>query len=92
MVAEPPATPVTTPEALIEAIEVFELDQDPPEDVVVKVVVESTQIACVPESVPADGAAVTVPVNDTVCVVAPVEVMLNDPFTLPTEAVLVSLT
>ena len=51
------------------------------------------QVGCtVTEPAGVDGVWVTVPVNETVCADAPVDEILNDPFTLPTEAVLVSLT
>jgi hypothetical protein len=46
----------------------------------------------VPEIVPAEGAAVTVPVNETVCEVAPVEATVKVPLTDPVAAVFVNRT
>ena len=64
MVAEPAVTPVTRPvEALIVATAALPLLQLPPETVLLKVVLPSTQIACVPLSVPALTGAVTVTVR-----------------------------
>ena len=61
MVAVPAPTPVTTPVAAFTvAMEASEVDQLPPLTVEEKVVVPATQIAWVPDSVPAEGAAVTV--------------------------------
>ncbi len=93
MTEVPAATPATAPvEALIVATAGVAEDQLPPVTEEESVEEPLAQIAVVPEIVPADGAAVTVPVNETVCAVAPVDVMLKEPFTLPTEAVLASLT
>ena len=63
IVAVPAAIPVTTPEAFTVAIAILLDVQAPPETVEVKVVVEPTQILCVPERVPAEGAAETLPVT-----------------------------
>ena len=61
MVAEPAATPVTTPEALTVAIEVFDEVQAPPgSPFEVIVVVFPAQTVAVPLKVPASGPAVTV--------------------------------
>ena len=63
MIDVPAATPVTTPvDELIVATAGVAEDQAPPETVEVKVDVDPTQIACVPEIVPAEVAAVTVTV------------------------------
>ena len=59
--AVPAATPLIAPvEALIVATAALPLLQLPPETVLLKVVLPSTQIACVPLSVPALTGAVTV--------------------------------
>ena len=61
MVAVPAATPVTTPvEAFTMATPTALLDQLPPLTVEANVVVPATQMLCVPLSVPAVGATVTV--------------------------------
>ena len=65
--------------------------QVPPETVEVNVVVDPTQIAWLPDKVPAVGGAVTVPVTATVCVVAPVEAILTEPETDPAAVVLAIL-
>ena len=54
IVAVPAATPVTTPEEFTVATAVLLDVQAPPETVEEKVVVEPTQILCVPERVPAE--------------------------------------
>jgi len=65
MVAVPAVKPVTRPvEALTDATNESLVDHEPPVTVDAKVDVPFTQISCVPLSVPAVGAAVTV----TVCV------------------------
>ena len=56
----PDATPVTTPELLIEAIEVFELPHVPPETLSNNDVVEPAQTVVVPEILPAVGKGLTV--------------------------------
>lgn len=55
----PALIPLTSPEELTVAIEVFVLLQVPPLTVEVNVEALPTQIDCVPESVPAEAAAVT---------------------------------
>ena len=61
MIAVPAVTPLTTPvEAFTVAMLVALLDQLPPLTVELKVVVLFAQTSCVPLSVPAVGAAVTV--------------------------------
>ena len=61
IVAVPEAIPEIAPvEALTVAIAAFEVDQVPPVCVEENDEFPPTQIACVPESVPADGAAVIV--------------------------------
>jgi hypothetical protein len=67
IVAVPAATPVTTPVvAFTVAIPAALVVQAPPVfPSVVNVVVPATQIACVPDKVPLDGAAVIVTVADT---------------------------
>ena len=68
----PAVTPVTTPvEASTVATAVSEDDQDPPVTVEVKVVVKPTQTFCVPDNVPATGAAVTLIVPEVVAGVQP---------------------
>ena len=67
-------------------------DQLPPVPEEDKVEEPLEQMAVVPESVPALGGAVTVPVTATVWVVAPVEAMLTEPATVPVAAELESLT
>ncbi len=62
MVAVPAPAPDTTPEELTVATDALLVVQAPPETVEAKVDVDPTQIACVPESVPAEVAAVTVTV------------------------------
>jgi hypothetical protein len=70
--AVPVSTPVTTPvEAFTVATEVLLLDQLPPVTVEEKIVVEPTQIACVPLSVPAVAGAVTVTVLVAVALAQP---------------------
>jgi hypothetical protein len=73
MVAEPAATPVTTPvELFTVAIAALLVDQAPPLlPLLVKVVVPATQIFCVPLRVPALGAAVTVTVRVAVALLQP---------------------
>ena len=72
MVALPAATPVTSPEvALTVAMLVALLVQVPPVTVDVKVVMLFTQMPCVPLSVPAIGAAVTVTVRVAVAFAQP---------------------
>ncbi len=60
--------------------------QAPPVTVELSVEEPFEQIAVVPEIVPAEGGVVTVPVNETVWFVAPVELIVNVPETLPLEA------
>ena len=68
----PAAAPVTTPvDALIDATEEVPADQVPPEIVEESVVVPFEQMAVVPESVPADGGAVTVTVKVAVAFAQP---------------------
>ena len=62
MVAVPAPAPDTTHEELTVATAALLVVQAPPETVDVKVVVDPTHAVCVPESVPAEGAAVTVTV------------------------------
>ena len=72
MVAVPAATPVTSPVvALTVAMAGILLDQAPPEMVDAKIDVPFTQIPCVPLSVPAVGAAVTVTVRVAVALAHP---------------------
>ena len=72
MVAVPAATPVTSPVfAFTVAMAVLLLLQLPPVVVEVNCVFEPTQIACVPLSVPADEAAVTVTVRVAVALAHP---------------------
>ncbi len=65
MVAVPAEIPLIVP---FETVAIFtsEVDQDPPETVEAKVVVDPTQTDCVPDKVPAEVAAVTVPVTGMV--------------------------
>ena len=77
MVAVPAAIPVTTPEAFTVAIAVLLDVQAPPETVEVKVVVEPTQIPCVPESVPADGGGTKLNTILSVATDDPVTVIVN---------------
>ena len=58
MVAVPAPAPETTPEELTVATAALLVVQAPPETVEAKVVVDPTQIACIPESVPAVGGVV----------------------------------
>ena len=63
IVAVPAATPVTTPVvAFTVAIPVLDELHVPPDCVELNVVVELKQMFCVPDNVPATGAAVTVTV------------------------------
>ena len=62
IVAIPAATPVTTPVAETVAIVPSNVDQVPPACVDEKVVVNPTQIFCIPDNVPATTGAVTVTV------------------------------
>ncbi len=79
MVAEPAATPVTTPEALTVAIEVLEEVQAPPgSPFEVIVVVFPTQTVAVPLKIPASGPAVMV--MESVAISEPVQD--PDPFTV----------
>ncbi|MFM8658825.1 MAG: hypothetical protein ACKOCQ_02670 [Candidatus Nitrosotenuis sp.] len=72
IVAVPAATPVTTPvDELTVAIEALLVVQAPPETVEVNVEVAPTQIPCVPDSVPAEGTAVTVTVAVVVALAQP---------------------
>ena len=72
IVAVPAATPVTNPvEEFIVAIEPLELVQLPPEIEEESVLVPAIQIACVPDNVPATGAAVTVTTRVAVAFVQP---------------------
>ena len=68
----PADAPVTTPDdALIDATDDVPADHVPPVTVEESVVVPFEQIACVPESVPADGGAVTVMVEVAVAFAHP---------------------
>ena len=87
----PAAIPVITPDVFTVAIAELLVVQVPPETVALNVVVDPTQIACVPESVPALGGFVTVPVAVKVSVVAPVEAILTEPETAPAAVVLAIL-
>jgi hypothetical protein len=60
MVADPAATPVTTPEALTVAIAVLLEDQVPPAEASLRVVVEPTQTLVVPVMAATVGRALTV--------------------------------
>ncbi len=60
MVAEPAATPVTTPEALTVATVVFEEDQVPPVVTSARVVVDPAQTVVVPVMPATTGRALTV--------------------------------
>jgi hypothetical protein len=91
IVVVPAAIPVITPDVFTVAIAELLVVQVPPEIVEANVVVEPTQIAWVPESVPALGGFVTVPVAVNVCVVAPVDAILTDPETDPAAVVLAIL-
>ncbi len=84
MVAVPALAPDTTPEELTVAMATLLVVQAPPETVEAKVVVDPTQIAWVPESVPAEGGVVKlstmlsdiveVPTTVTVKVTVPAEI------------------
>ncbi len=98
--AVPAATPVITPDEEIVAIEVAELLQVPPATLDEKEVVAPTQIFCVPASVPALGAAVTVTVLVAVAFEHPPEpatvyvivaVPAPTPVTTPVEALTVAI-
>ena len=87
MVAVPAAIPVTTPEEFTVAIAVLLDVQAPPETVEEKVVVEPTQIPCVPERVPAEvpfeaSKIVAVPVT-TVGLDEELGVPVNEPIAFP---------
>jgi hypothetical protein len=69
MVAEPEATPVTTPAELIDAIELSLLLHMPPDTVSERVTVAPGQTDAGPDIEPALGAVITV--IDTVTLVAP---------------------
>ena len=73
MVAEPVATPVTTPEAEIEAIVASLLLQEPPSVASASVVVEPAQTDVVPVIVPAEAVEPTVTVAVAVAVPQPVD-------------------
>jgi hypothetical protein len=60
MVADPAATPVTTPEALTVATAVLLEDQAPPVVASLKVVVEPTQTLVVPVIAATTGSALTI--------------------------------
>ena len=69
----PAATPVTTPVVLftVATAALLVLHAPPPEPLLLKVVLPPTQMACVPLTVPALGAAVTVTVRVAVALLQP---------------------
>ena len=71
MVALPATNPLITPDEFTVAIAELDDVQAPPGTVEVNVVLEPAQMACIPEIVPAEGAAVTVTVAVVVALAQP---------------------